>query len=290
VLRLTRLDQRLTRLLAGIESTTTPPTGWTRRSTRRAADTAQLEPRCALLASRQALTDSRRTAPLREGHPVAIAGANVGKSTLFNALLGHERALTAPEPGTTRDYLSERVDCGGFNLTLIDTAGYRDSADALEAAGVRRAGDWARSADTVLWISAADRAEAGVPAELAGIAPRSVVTRCDLLKQWPAPEPGVLHVSGKTGRGVAELWDMLHASVESIALPALAAFSQRQAHCLEAGAGHLRQALIACDRGLPLDAVAQDLYQARRALHNVFEQDDRGAVIAQIFSSFCVGK
>lgn len=239
----------------------------------------------------QALSDSRRTAPLREGVTVAITGPpNVGKSTLFNALLGHERALTAPEPGTTRDYLSERVDSGGLSLTLIDTAGYRDAADALEAAGVRRAGDWAKSADTVLWISAADLEPAPVPQELAGVEPLYVVTRCDRLKPWPAPVAGVIHVSGKTGRGIAELWELLNASVAAIELPALAAFSQRQAHCLEQAARELQRAAESCQAGLPLDAVAQDLYSARRALFGVYEQEDPIAVIEQIFSTFCVGK
>jgi tRNA modification GTPase len=239
----------------------------------------------------QALADSRRTAPLREGITVAIAGApNVGKSTLFNALLGHERALTAPEPGTTRDYLTERIDSGGFSLTLIDTAGYRDAADALEAAGVRRAGDWARSADRVLWVSAADKEHEPVPHELAGIEPLHVVTRCDKPDQWPAEESGIIHVSGKTGQGIAGLWEALHASVEAIAMPELAAFSQRQAQRIESAAGQLARAIDACQAGLPLDAVAQDLYSARRDLHGICEQEDTAAVIEQIFASFCVGK
>lgn len=246
----------------------------------------------ALLAEiEQALADSRRTAPLREGITVAISGPpNVGKSTLFNALLGHERALTAPEPGTTRDYLSERVESGGLSLTLIDTAGYRDAADALEAAGVRRAGDWAKSADAVLWVSAADLAPQPVPAELSNLEPLRVMTRCDLLIDWPEPAAGVIYVSGKTGRGIPELWELLNSSVAQIELPTLAAFSRRQAQCLEAGAAQLRQALSACEAGLPLDAVAQDLYTARHALFGVYEQEDPTAVIEQIFSSFCVGK
>jgi tRNA modification GTPase len=173
---------------------------------------------------------------------------------------------------------------------LIDTAGYRDAADALEAAGVRRAGDWARSADRVLWVSAADLEHEPVPQELAGIEPLHVVTRCDKLEAWPKAQAGVIHVSGKSGQGIAGLWEALYASVEAIEMPELAAFSQRQAQRIESAAEQIERAIDACHAGLPLDAVAHDLYTARRELHGIYEQEDTGAVIEHIFASFCVGK
>lgn len=246
----------------------------------------------------QALEDSRRTAPLREGITVALVGPpNVGKSTLFNALLGHERALTDPAPGTTRDYITETIDSGGIRLTLVDTAGYRDVADAVEAAGVRKAGDWARAADRVLWITAADGQRAPRPAALEADEPISVVTRCDRLDCWPdqdaedsAAGGPVCYVSGRTGRGVAELWAVLRGAAERVQMPVLAAFGQRQAGCIAEAADHLRRALAALEGELPMDAVAQDLYAARRALQGVYEHPGRQDVLDQIFSRFCVGK
>jgi tRNA modification GTPase len=243
----------------------------------------------------QALEDSRRTAPLRAGITVAITGPpNVGKSTLFNALLGHERAITDCAPGTTRDYITETVDTGGISLTLVDTAGYRDAASAVEAAGVRRAGDWARAADRVIWVSAADLPPTDIPPGLAATEPLMVATRCDLLPDWPeadeASASSVVYVSGKTGRGIPELWQVIHAATADIPMPVLAAFNQRQASCIAQANMYLRQAIDALGQGMPLDAVAQDMYQARGALAGVYQQDDRQAVIDEIFRGFCVGK
>jgi tRNA modification GTPase len=243
----------------------------------------------------QALEDSRRTAPLRAGITVAITGPpNVGKSTLFNALLGHERAITDCAPGTTRDYITETVDTGGISLTLVDTAGYRDAASAVEAAGVRRTGDWARAADRVLWVTAADMPPADIPPGLAATEPLRVATRCDLLPEWPeadeASASSVVYVSGKTGRGIPELWQVIHAATADIAMPVLAAFNQRQASCIAQAADHLHHAIDALGQDMPLDAVAQDLYQVRSALAGVYQQDTRQAVIDEIFRGFCVGK
>jgi tRNA modification GTPase len=238
-----------------------------------------------------AVQASRQAAPLRGGVTVAICGQpNVGKSTLFNALLGYERALTAPEPGTTRDFLSESLESEGLRLTLVDTAGYRTAADALEAAGVRRSGDWARSADRVLWVSAADLPAGAIPLELQLQNPLHVVTRCDLLPVWPALAPDCIHVSGVTGQGLAAVWVALRGVAQALDAPAtLAAFNERQSAGLAEAATLLRQAQLACVT-MPLDAVAADIYSARNHLRQLYEHPDRAEVVADIFSTFCVGK
>jgi len=239
----------------------------------------------------QVVEASKRAAPLREGIAVAICGPpNVGKSTLFNALLGHERALTSSSPGTTRDYLAETLDSEGIKLTLVDTAGYHDAAEAVEAAGVRRAGDWARAADRVLWVSAADLPPTPIPKALTDIQPVQVITRCDLVGSWPTPPTGGYCVSGKTSQGIPELWQALKGFVEEIAEPAIEAFGARQAQQAEKAQSHLESAKHSLDSGMPFDALAEDIYAARRELQAIYEQENREAVIREIFRRFCVGK
>jgi len=109
-----------------------------------------------------ALDDDRRGERLREGLVFAVAGApNVGKSTLINALARREVAIVAPTPGTTRDVLEARVDLGGVPVTLLDTAGLRESGDAIEAEGVRRARARAVAADVVVMVEDASRPGVG---------------------------------------------------------------------------------------------------------------------------------
>jgi tRNA modification GTPase len=236
-----------------------------------------------------ALVDSRRTQQLRSEVTIAICGPpNVGKSTLFNALLGHERALTAPEPGTTRDYLSESLDSAGVRLTLIDTAGYRETADAVEAAGVAQAEQWLSSADRVLWVQAADAPPAEPPNDVGTL---RIMTRCDLLPAWPEQNgAGVHHVSGLTGRGIPELWQAVLASSSQLEEPALDSLGARQADAVSAARDSLQQALAALDAGMAMDAAAADIYAALEHLHGVFQQADRSRVVEQVFSGFCVGK
>lgn len=259
----------------------------------------------------RALEAARRMAPLRSGITVAICGPpNVGKSTLFNALLGHERALTAPEPGTTRDYLSETLESAGVRLTLIDTAGYRESSDSVEAAGVARASEWARSADRVLWVQAADRRDSfGLLGDNIKVIP--VVTRCDLLPNWEQMPVGPMPihrmpeddeiasrnevdaaymVSGLTGRGIPELWQALLATSAALDAPALHSLGTRQAEGVQAARAALQSALDALVNGMPMDAAAADIYAAFDYLHGTFEHADRARVIDQVFSGFCVGK
>ncbi|MCC7477636.1 50S ribosome-binding GTPase [bacterium] len=249
---------------------------------------AQLE----LLAAemREALRQSERSAPLRSGISVAICGPpNVGKSTLFNALLGHERSITAPQPGTTRDYITAGLEEQGLSLKLVDTAGYRDTADAIEAAGVRLAADWARSADLLLWVNAADAPPAELPAELAGGAAVKVITRCDLLPHWPV-ESAQLCVSGISGRGLDRLRERLIEHVASLGEAALDSFNQRQAGQIQAALSSLEAAIAGLARGVPMDAASLDIYRARELLQGIYEHSDRAAVVNSIFASFCVGK
>ena len=107
-----------------------------------------------------ALADGGRGERLREGLVVAIAGPpNAGKSTLLNRLARREAAIVSPYAGTTRDVIEVHLDLGGWPVTLLDTAGIRDTDDPVEMEGVRRARERARGADLVLWV--VDAGEAG---------------------------------------------------------------------------------------------------------------------------------
>ncbi|MEZ5338770.1 MAG: tRNA uridine-5-carboxymethylaminomethyl(34) synthesis GTPase MnmE [bacterium] len=236
------------------------------------------------------LEASRRSAVIRSGLSLAIVGApNVGKSTLFNALLGYERALVHHAPGTTRDYLSESVEFGGISFVLVDTAGQHASPDAVESAGMERARDWQESADLLIIANAADNSTSGSNQQDSDPRCIHVMTRCDLLAEWP-DESGQLAVCALDGRGIPALRQLI---IERSGLAddsSALSFNRRQAalvqHCLE----HVNLAILAIKDGMPLDAAAQDLHLAREALRGLNESGSRQSVVDSIFSSFCVGK
>lgn len=137
-----------------------------------------------------ALADNRGER-LREGLVVAIAGPpNAGKSTLLNRLARREAAIVSPYAGTTRDVIEVHLDLGGYPMTLLDTAGIRDTGDPVEMEGVRRARERAAGADLVLWVTDASEGDAALEPDLAG--PGSVVpvwrirNKADLVRSMDA--------------------------------------------------------------------------------------------------------
>ena len=134
-----------------------------------------------------ALADGRRGERLRDGLVVAIAGPpNAGKSTLLNRIARREAAIVSPHAGTTRDVIEVHLDLGGLPVTLLDTAGIRETDDPVELEGVRRARDRAASADLVLWVTGGDGSE-GDPSDAEGGQGRPpawwVQNKIDLLDQ-----------------------------------------------------------------------------------------------------------
>ncbi len=149
------------------------------------------------------LAQAERGRLIREGAQVAIAGApNVGKSSLFNALLNANRAIVTAVPGTTRDLLTERADIGGLSLALIDTAGVRDTADIVEQEGVSRAREAFAVADLILIVLDRSRPltpdDRDVIAATAGRPRVIVVNKCDLPPAW---DPTALHPTTQSPRG-----------------------------------------------------------------------------------------
>ena len=235
-----------------------------------------------------------------EGLRVVLAGRpNAGKSSLLNALLREERAIVTDIPGTTRDTLTEAVQIDGVRVLLTDTAGLRETGDAVERIGVERAKKALDQADVRLLVLDVARALDAEDAEtLMGLAPHAVVlTKGDLQpvvgeEELSAAFPGVprLTVCALSGEGM----DALRLRIVSFA-PATedggASLSQaRHVEAARRACRSLDDAVRAIDDGLPLDLCAVDLSAALDALGEITGETMSEAVIDEVFSRFCVGK
>ncbi|MEW6122844.1 MAG: tRNA uridine-5-carboxymethylaminomethyl(34) synthesis GTPase MnmE [Pseudomonadota bacterium] len=231
-----------------------------------------------------ALADAARGERVRDGLAVAIAGPpNAGKSTLLNRLAGREAAIVSHIPGTTRDILEVHLDLAGQAVTLIDTAGLRETDDEIEAEGIRRARARAASADLVLWLSPEG---APPPADLPHALP--VRTKADLLAaEGAGANGGALAVSARTGAGLDALVARLTARAEALSgrEPALVTRA-RQRTALADARGHLARALEATAEEL----FAEDLRLAARSLDAVVGRVDVEDVLDALFRTFCIGK
>lgn len=239
---------------------------------------------------------------LREGMTVVIAGRpNAGKSTLLNALAGRDSAIVTAIPGTTRDILREHIDIDGLPLHIVDTAGLRDSEDAVEQEGVRRAWAQIAAADRILLLHDAslpvDAAEQALRAQLAEVGPpiTVVLNKVDLLAQPPqtrlSETPPVIALSAQSGQGLQQLRDHLKACIGYEA-GGEGQFMARRRH-LEALA-EARQHLLLGQTQLQDFAagelLAEELRQAQQALGQITGEVTADDLLGQIFASFCIGK
>jgi tRNA modification GTPase len=236
---------------------------------------------------------------LREGRTVVIAGRpNTGKSSLFNALLGRNRAIVTPAPGTTRDVLSEPVDVLGVPVTLVDTAGLRESSDPIEQEGVARA-DEARAAAamTLLVLDGSSALTATDRTLLAEIAPARRVVAINKADLTPAfsvgtEAPNAILVSAVTGAGL----DLLRAAIvrevssrdDLRDTPSLS--NLRHITLTERALESSQRALDALDSGATEELLLVDLHDARHALEEVTGTRTIDDVLLHIFSKFCIGK
>lgn len=236
---------------------------------------------------RAAMAEGGRGERLREGLSFAILGApNAGKSSLLNALAGREAAIVAPVAGTTRDVVTVRLDLAGIPVTLADTAGLRESADAIEAEGVRRALRESQRADLVLAVFAADVPPDAATLALLGPDSVAVVNKADLGPS--APLGGAVRVSARTGEGLEALRARLLAEAVGRAGVAAQAVLTRPRHraALEEAAGWLEDGAGAA---LP-ELTAEASRAALRALGRLTGRVGVEAVLDVVFGEFCIGK
>lgn len=232
---------------------------------------------------------------LQEGCTVVIAGRpNAGKSSLLNALAGHEAAIVTEIPGTTRDVLRERIDLEGLPLLLLDTAGLRDRPERIEAEGIRRArAELARSDHVLYVVDAADAAAcAALPAELAALAPGVPVTVVYNKADLEAPPAGEgAAISALTGRGVPELRAHLK-SVLGYRPGEAGVVSARRRHLDALGRtrGRLAAAALRLAEGAGTELVAEELRLAHDALGEITGRFTSEDLLGRIFASFCIGK
>jgi tRNA modification GTPase len=235
---------------------------------------------------------------LAHGCRVAILGRpNVGKSTLFNALLGRDRAIVTEIPGTTRDTLEAELDLGGVPVTLVDTAGLRSTRDVVEALGVGRARGEGERADAVLYVCDASAALGGEKEEalaLAGDRPLIfVANKADRVEAGAAPPAGatlvcgLLPEAGPSLRGV--LSGILTAGVATDASSEVLG-SLRQADLVGRARAAAADALAALTDGVSPEYTAAHCHAALDALADLVGETTPEHVLGRLFSTFCVGK
>jgi tRNA modification GTPase len=255
---------------------------------------------------RDLLAGSHRGERLREGLTVVVAGqVNVGKSSIVNRLAKRSAAIVSPYAGTTRDIIEVHLDLGGYPVTVLDTAGMRDTSDPVEEEGVRRAQARTAAADLVLWVTDATLADQlPPPSELAksGAAPLWLLSnKSDLAeRREPACEGAAPGGAGRKCYRVSALTgDSFDQLVEGIAEFARRFFSEggesglvtRQRH--RALLGECADALgRACNEGESgrEDIIAEELRLAARALGRLVGRVDVENILDVIFRDFCIGK
>ena len=248
-----------------------------------------------------ALADVERGRRVRDGFRIALVGApNAGKSTLLNGLVEREAAIVTDTPGTTRDVIEAPLVLAGYKVLVADTAGLRETDDAIEAEGVRRARAWAEEADLRLWVvdgfhvKHAVKLEQGVrPGDWLVLNKSDIADPSDLDQAeacWSGEGLKILRISARSATGVSDLREALSTYVADALSGAEfpAATRLRHADRLKEAQGYLRRALS--DGGLEVELAAEDVRLAARALEKITGRVDAEDVLGRVFSTFCIGK
>lgn len=237
---------------------------------------------------------------LKEGIHVVLAGQpNAGKSSLLNALAGHDAAIVTPIPGTTRDVLREEISLDGMPLHVIDTAGLRESSDLVEQEGIRRTWLAIEKSDCVLflvdathgWQDQDKQLLEKLPVKLPVIVVLNKIDLVDLpggvVEQTPRT---TIRISATSGAGLAELIEILKQQVGYQASNT-GVFSARRRHliALEEAATALQRAEQVARDGQG-ELIAEELRQVQQALGQITGEVSSDDLLGRIFASFCIGK
>jgi tRNA modification GTPase len=250
------------------------------------------------------LADGRRGERLRDGLVVAIAGPpNAGKSTLLNRLARREAAIVSPYAGTTRDVIEVHLDLDGYPVTLLDTAGIRDSAEPVEREGVRRARERAAAADLVLWVTEGSASGLAIderPKNLANaviwlvrnkIDQAAASSRLGVGKHDRGEFEFTLSISAFTGEGTEALTAGLSAYAKTYFASTESAIITRARHRRA-----LEETVAALDRAVAQghlngeELIAEELRSAATMLGRLTGRVDVEDILDVIFRDFCIGK
>ena len=250
----------------------------------------------------QLLATSHYGTLLRDGIKTVILGEpNAGKSSLLNRLVGRERALVSPEPGTTRDYIEERLVVGSHWLRLIDTAGLNEFPSALERRGIAKTMEQADDADLFLWVIDSTRQIPLLPATFSSrMNPRNsiaVLNKLDLVPAVQGSPPGIafpcVKVSALHGEGLDGLVQEIARMAELSRVDTgeeLIAINARHAHALKEAIGGIERAMERLGLQELNEFVAGDLRATLDAFGQISGRIDNERVLDQLFASFCIGK
>ena len=226
---------------------------------------------------RDQLEASRAAERIRDGFEVAIVGPpNIGKSTLLNKLAGRDAAITSQIAGTTRDVIEVRMDLGGLAVTLLDTAGIRETEDEIELLGVDLARKRAERADLRIFLTASDRSTPFAPQP------------DDLVLKGKADDGG--GVSGETGAGVPELLSRVSAILAGRSATAGLAIRERHRAEMRQAVRSISAAIERIETIGEADLVAEDIRAAIRSLDGLVGRVGVEDLLGEIFASFCIGK
>jgi tRNA modification GTPase len=251
------------------------------------------------------LASARQGRVIREGRQVAIVGGtNVGKSSLFNAFVGTDRAIVTEIAGTTRDLLTERCDVGGIPITLVDTAGIRETEEIVEREGVQRARAAAQTADLVLVVidrSRPLRDEDRTYIDAAGARRLIVINKVDLPAVWsiddlasngPSTFGPSLDVSVRTGAGMERLRETIATTLvgDERLRDTVGVSNVRHIELLGRVGEAVQRAREGAAAGAPEEFVLADIREAIEALEEITGKRSSDDVLQAIFSRFCIGK